>query len=318
MSSIYEGLHYDAERMADRIRSVVERVRELREKVAPVRPSRCRFTRFIGVDGGLSLYTGSVLSVGVVKAAAVVIEARNGGLRITSVEKHGPMYFTLPTPYDSLEVRTALEEVMSYYETLMLEKLREHVDSETLVVIDGPLSDPPRVVPLSPLTPQLVRDENLLDYHHWRASIIRDLARRGGIAGYVKRPSGIKWLSAELGVDVEDSIVAKVTLREGEYTRPRPAPISQPPLEAYTDMYYSYVKASRGNIARIDSIGALGAANAAECLLLIPAAIHPLPVTAAHEAARLRASDAEKLHRILLSALLRRLGRDSLKLLTID
>lgn len=318
MSGIYEKLQREAASLAEKLRAAAAELQKLRTKIGVSRAGGCRYTRFIGVDGSLAVYTGGVLTTAVVQAAAVIIEATSRGLRVVDVEREGPYTFTMLTPYDSIEVRAAVEEAMSVYETLLLERIADRVDGETLVVIDGPLADPPRHVPLSRYTRSLVGrllDEKGGDYHQWRASVVRLAAERGGIAGYVKRPGGVHWLADAIGVPLDDQLLAEALLQPGEYTRPRKAPESHP-LSLYREHHYTYVKPAEGIVARIDSIGALGTANAADCLLLLPRARHPLPVAAAHHAAMLRVDDARRLHRLLASALVRRLGRDAIRLLS--
>ena len=317
MLDIYERLQRHTDSIADTLRSVLREARRLRGKLGVAKAGECRYTRFIGIDGSFVIHSGGVLTVALVQAAAVIISTRDDGqLVVERVERIGPYTFTVTTPYDSIEVRAAIEEAMGVYETLILEKMLDEVDSETLIVLDGPIPDPPRHVPLSGLTRQLVGD--ILDdkdsYHRWRASVVLDAASRGGIAGYVKRPGGVRWLASSIGVELDDQFIADAVLEPGEYIRPRTAPLTHP-LDAYKELHYTYVKTSGAGVARVDSIGALGAMRAAECLLLLPRARHPLPVAAAHRAATLRIDDARRVHRLLLSLLVRRLGRDAIRLL---
>ena len=317
MLDIYEKLQRHTDSIANALKSVLREARRLRDRLGVAKAEECRYTRFIGIDGSFVIHTGGILTVALVQAAAVVLTTRRDGrLAVERVERLGPYTFTITTPYDSIEARAAIEDAMSVYETLILEKMLEEADSETLIVLDGPIPDPPRHVPLSRLTLQLVGDilKDKDDYHSWRASVVLHAANRGGVAGYVKRPGGIKWLASSIGVALDDQFIAEAVLNPGEYIRPRIAPLAHP-LDAYKELYYTYVRVSDATIARIDSIGALGATRAAECLLLLPRAKHPLPVIAAHKAATLRMDDAKRVYRLLLSLLARRLGRDAIRLL---
>ncbi len=223
------------------------------------------------------------------------------------VEELGPLHFTIREPGDTLEVRMAAEELMSIVETLILSKLGGRCNTGTLVVIDGPLQDPPRGnVPSSKLGLEaLNRVAGVRDYHAWRAKVVRELVSRGcTLAFFVKRPTGSRLLTHAY----DDELVARIALEELEYTRPEPLP---PRILHYAqlDAAYSYVKLG-GKPARVEVVPRGSAEEALRALAaLTPKGLpYPIPVLAAHTLTRVSSEDARTAHILALERLARRVG----------
>ncbi len=294
------------------VRRAAEEAARLRARAGIARiTASCRARRFIGVDGSYALYTLGAVTVVLVRAVAVALGEEpyliDSGVRV----------YAMPTPFDNLEARLAAEDLMAVEETRILERLaaETRLGNETLIVLDGPLYDPPRPAPQSRIAARLL-PETHPDYHEWRASILRRLARRAVVAGYVKRPGSVRWLASSLGSEAPDNMLASRLLSPGEYTRPRAAPRgSHHP--AYGGIYYTYARLWR-SVVRVEALGPLHVEEATRCLAALTPRPHPAPVAAAHEASRLTSRDAEIAVKLLVSRLSKELGREAIEAVLLE
>ncbi len=297
-----EALAKELEEAAAReARSLSELTEELRTRIKPLKLKRVSsYHRVTGVDGSNAVYKAGGFATIIVKAVAVTL---GEGV----VEELGPLHFTIREPSDTLEMRMTAEELMSIVETLILARLEGRCDTNTLIIVDGPLQDPPRGnIPSTKLGSEALRRvAGTGDYHAWRAGIIRKLASRGcTLAFFVKRPVGSRLLTRTY----DDEMVARIALDESEYTKPEPLP---PRVLHYAQLnaVYSYVKLG-SRVARVEVVPGDSAERALYALTaLTPRGLpYPIPVLAAHTLTRVSVEDAKSAHILALERIARRLG----------
>ncbi|AEM38770.1 NurA domain protein [Pyrolobus fumarii 1A] len=283
-------------------------------------------TPIIAVDGSYAVYGAHGLHAIVVKAAIVVISADK-----TSVTTLGPLVTSVYSLTGGEEIHRVAEELMIALETIAVARSTADASDAALLILDGPIADPPRPAPLSTNTRRILKrllNIEIDDLHRWRASMLSSALRRlHALAGYVKRPSGSTLLTRKLDTlagklqQVDDAWIAGIALGPGEATSPE----RMPPEGIYQLYYtmlggieYTYAKVGMMPPARLE-VAPIGVIDKIlGCLSsLTKHSKHPLPIQLAHEKSLVSLEEAKTAHRLITNTLIKRLKGDPRKLLAI-
>lgn len=233
--------------------------------------------------------------------------------------------------------RDVINDVMLICETLALDTTLYR----DLVVIDGPIIDPPRNV--HTLSIDLVRKIlgiDLDDYHEWRAKIIRRIIETGAmVIGIVKRLRSSEILRQLIGLDpiCNEGLLATMLLNEARKVlgcydctiATKPVELNHSLVSAYRrhgiDVSVSYI-AFRGCSKAVRVEIAHRSAEAESSLLqilrlldsLTPyGACIPLPVSLAHEKCKLNRDIVTLLRKSISAKLINVTGVDGLSIVDL-
>ena len=300
-----EALLEALERAASRLREALAPALRLGEQLLreafergllhPLEPRPPSSTVY-AVDGGAARAVLGAGLAAVLHAAAVEYEPQQGAI---VGERHLASVVTVPGL--GPEALEAIETAMIALETLLASSL----PANGLLVLDGPLADPPWVPRatelLGAVAGQLASDHGAeaVETVHRIHEMRRRLFTGRSSVGVVKRLTGSLVLQAlaprEEAAVVGDDPAARGMLaalrRRGEQ-RPHcvgPVPLGGGVYQAYPGLHTCLVLDPRGpGFYRVEALGARACVEAAEALagLTPPGARLPLPVMLAHHAAR--------------------------------
>ncbi len=235
---------------------------------------------YAGVDGWLArVYT--VYSQAVYYTRAVAVYMLDGSEDLGVLED----LILLPVEGGYEDCDEAAEYTMMTMEARLVLESSGRVP---LVMVDGPLVDPPRE-PRSQLARRLHSN-----YHPSRAGLLREASRRALVVGYVKKPRGERLLAPLLewrGYDLEVATVVLQTVAGEEVVMLGPIELAGGVYDAYRlyglrlctaytiTPWWQYARRVEAECGRIEEAVALVHA------LTPRGAKHPVPVQLAHQEA---------------------------------
>ncbi len=319
-----------------RLRSELQRkVRELIDQglVFALEGSELRGS-VVGIDGSSNI----ILSLWGLHVFAVLVTRILINMQSRSIDVEYPYSFVdvVEDPSGNL-YREVVDEVMLASETAALSSIHGDV-----VVIDGPIIDPPREPhDMSLGIVRRVLGIDLGDYHAWRAKTIRRALERGKkVIGVVKRVRGsgepLRYIT-DLSIVSSEELLATVLLNEARRElgchdctiATKPIPLRLDLASVYmgngVNVMVSYVVFRGCNrVLRIEVARTAGSEPEVEEVLKVLDALTPygsclpLPVVLAHEKCRIGKDMAQLLRESVLSKIAISMSSESLKLVELS